>query len=216
MSLLDQIELIVWDFDGVLNRNYDENGFIWQRTLHADWGIDTDAFSKLAFQDGNFATVMRGERPLHGYLVEVFQKLSIDIPIDEFTDYWFERDFHLDARIAPLIECAMAKNVQCVVGTNNEPLRANVIIEKVKQHYGIDVVFASGHLNTAKPDKAFFNHIIGDRQIPQPQAALLIDDTPACITGASACGWRTLQYGDSKSFALGHPDDIETALIGMP
>ena len=56
--------LIVWDFDGVLNRNVVDGRFIWADRIEADLGIKLDPFSDYIFGSGRIHSIVRGDMDL--------------------------------------------------------------------------------------------------------------------------------------------------------
>ena len=204
------LDAVIFDFDGVLNRNYDAHGFFWSRTLMADHGISVADLSAHLFGNGAFGDVLTGHVDLHERLAEIFVDLGCKTAPSAFTDYWFPRDLALCPDLLNVIKTLRARGVRVAIGTNNEPRRATFITERMNDH--VETVFASGFLGVAKPDKAFFVAIAERMDLNNPSRILFIDDTPAHLVGAAELGWCALQYGDSSKFVLGSPTDLVARL----
>lgn len=209
-GLLFQLEAVVFDFDGVLNRNYDRDGFVWSRNLAQDFGIDAREFAKTIF-DEKFRGVLSGEVDLCDIVAKVLPSLGCNCPAPEFLTYWFERDLALCDEMLQLVADIKSMGASCFVGTNNERHRATFIWDRVLTGR-VDGIFASGPMGVAKPDPGFFNHIQSELKITDPSRLLLIDDMGENVTAAKRAGWRTIQYGDFSQHILGNPAELRAAL----
>ena len=57
-------DLVVWDFDGVLNRNLPQETYVWASSIASDRGLDPVSFEEVVFGSGKFAEVMCGKLDL--------------------------------------------------------------------------------------------------------------------------------------------------------
>lgn len=212
--MLSEIDLIVWDFDGVINHQWNAGGFVWHAHLQRDLGITPEAFNAYTFASGRFDEVMRGKRDVLDVLADVLQGIEHNTYPQELLDYWFERDFNVDAEMLALMDEVQARGHTSVIGTNNEPRRAKRIWEDHGLPERAARFFTSGHVGHAKPDREFYDHIATEMQVANPARILLIDDTPHCIAGAQEAGWQAHQYGDSSKYQLGNVADLR-AVLGL-
>lgn len=210
MSNLHHLEAVVFDFDGVLNRNYDSAGFFWSRDLARDHGVDVDAFAAAMFS-GSFADVLTGKADLKARLEQVLTALGCATPADAFLDYWFSKDLTPCDGALGVVRDLRAKGLRCVIGTNNERHRAGFLWENLLKHH-VDNMYAAGPMGVAKPDPAFFAMIQDDLGCTDPARLLLVDDIPANVAAARAAGWQAIQYGDYTVHRLGDPADLRAAL----
>ena len=119
MSNLHHLEAVVFDFDGVLNRNYDSTGWLWSRDLARDHGIDVTAFGNAMFGD-TFADVLTGKADLRDRTAAVLKTLGCATTADRFLDYWFTRDLTPCHGALGIVGELRARGLRCVIGTNNE------------------------------------------------------------------------------------------------
>lgn len=210
MSNLHHLEAVVFDFDGVLNRNYDSTGFFWSRDLPRDHGIDVAAFARAMFDD-SFADVLTGKADLRERTAAVLNTLGCATPAHRFLDYWFTKDLTPCHGALGIVGELRARGLRCVIGTNNERHRAGFIWENLLKHH-TDGMYAAGPMGVAKPDTAFFAAIQKDLGCADPGRLLMVDDIPANIAGARAAGWQAIQYGDYTTRKLGDPDELRAAL----
>lgn len=209
--MIGRLDAVVFDFDGVINRNYDEGGFRWSRDVQRDFGICPKIFSQRLFGE-DFKAVIVGEVDLADAVAPILADLGCTAPAADFLAYWFDRDIALCEATLALMARLRASGVPCVIGTNNERRRAAYIWEKAGISAHADAIYASGVMGRAKPDAAFFAHVADDLGVADPSRLLLIDDMPKNIEGARAAGWQSCLYGDYSRLTLGAPSELATAL----
>jgi HAD superfamily hydrolase (TIGR01509 family) len=212
--VLQNIHTIVFDFDGVLNRNYDERGFIWSRELHKEFGISGAQLDAALFGAQNFADILVGKVDLHDALEKILKDHGCAHAVEDFATYWFENDLAPCKGMLTLIDDLRARGIPCVIGTNNEPRRAAFLWERLLKNH-TDGIYTAGVMGIAKPDVAFFHHIQAALKVEDAMRLLFIDDIAENVAGAKDAGWQALQYGDYARKKLGQPDDLRAAL-GLP
>jgi putative hydrolase of the HAD superfamily len=201
--MLENTDVVVWDFDGVINRNYDEHGFLWYRNLEQDHQISISDLQGELFGD-NWKRILCGEIPIHGVLTRCLTRLGYNGSIQSFLEYWMERDFSIDPQILDLMQRIASTGKVQVIATNNEPAKSNLIWDGHGLKNFCSHMFSSGELGILKPDEEFFIAIeqgLGSL----PHRILLIDDTPNNVDAAKQRGWKSLQYGDFTQLKLGSP-----------
>lgn len=209
--MIGLIDAVVFDFDGVINRNYDALGFRWSREVQRDFGICPKTFSQKLFGEA-FKAVIVGDVDLADAVAPILIELGCSAPATDFLTYWFDRDITLCAPTLALMKRVRAAGIACVIGTNNERRRAAYIWETAGLNAHADAIYASGVIRHAKPSADFFRHVARDLSVADPSRLLLIDDMSANVEGARAAGWRALHYGDHSALRLGDPADLEAAL----
>ncbi len=210
MSNLHHLDAVVFDFDGVLNRNYDSAGFLWSRDLARDHGLDVGTFAGAMF-GGSFADVLTGKADLKERLAAVLAALGCTTTADKFMDYWFTKDLAPCDGALGVVRDLRERGLRCVIGTNNERHRAGFLWENLLKHH-VDRMYAAGPMGVAKPDPEFFAMIEDDLGCADPSRLLLVDDIPANVAAARAAGWHAIQYGDYTAHRLGDPADLRVAL----
>jgi putative hydrolase of the HAD superfamily len=208
--MLTSLDAVVFDFDGVLNRNYGAEGFLWARNVEAEFGFTAESFENAFFTEA-FMDVLVGKTDIHAVLDALLPALGCRRPSAEFLAFWFEQDLTPCAAAFALVAEVRAAGLRCVIGTNNEPRRAAFLWERALKGR-VDGFYTAGLMGVAKPDTAFFRHIQDDLGVANPARLLLIDDIPANVAGAKAAGWQALQYGDFPARTLGDPHELRVAL----
>lgn len=186
-------DLVVWDFDGVLNANIVDGRFVWADDLDTDLGIDSKAFSDFVFGSGRMREVVSGRIDLLDVVGPWLDEQGHAITARAFLDYWWDRDARPDPEII-----ALAERLTCrqVIGTNNEGHRARYIEDVMGIGQLVDRIFASGRMGVAKPDAGFFHHI-ADWADAAPDRIFFIDDSAANIEVAQGLGWQVFHFTDA-------------------
>jgi putative hydrolase of the HAD superfamily len=208
--MLDGIDVVVWDFDGVINRNYDESGFLWSRALERDLGVSASAVQGVFFGEA-WSRVLSGKLDIRDLLAGCLPSMGYAGTPQSFLDYWMERDFYIDHEVLAVMKRLRAMGKVQAIGTNNEPVRTDLLWTKYEMNRICDRLFSSSSLGVAKPDWEFYAVVRNAFGI-SPHRLLLIDDTPKNIEGARDAGWQVLPYGDYSRGQLGTAAELTKAL----
>lgn len=204
---LDRVQVIAWDFDGVLNRNVEDGVFAWSRTFERDLGLPLKSFSGFLFS-GPFQKAMIGQACLVELVTEWADGNGAKGRAPEILDYWFEQDNLPDERTLSLFAPLSRRGVRHVMATNNEIHRAGYIEKEMGFGGRMERIFAAGRMGIAKPDTAYFAHIETELGL-QPQALLLVDDLEENVEAARSRGWQGFHFGRDAHAAL-------EAALGLP
>jgi HAD superfamily hydrolase (TIGR01509 family) len=190
-----KIKAIIFDLDGVIFKNQDENGsYLWSRNIKDDIGLTSKHFS-LIFSE-KWESIIRGKINLSEHLHAIFkEKLFKDLTItpEQYIQYWLTHDHHVNSYILHLVK---SLETPCYLGTNQEALRTNHILGTVGSYF--KECFASYKIGFIKPELGFFQHIENSLSV-LPHELLLIDDIKNNTIGAQNCGWHTYHYqNDTK------------------
>lgn len=185
-------DLVVWDFDGVLNRNLPQETYVWASSIAADRGLDPVSFEEVVFGSGKFGEVMRGRADLLEVVAEWLSGQGSEEEPDAFLAHWFEHEATPDEEAGRwLDQCRQRK----VIGTNNEIRRARYIESVMGFGARVERLFASGHIGAIKPEAAFYEAVERWAAV-EPGRILLIDDNAKYIAGAHRRGWNAFHFTD--------------------
>lgn len=191
-------DLVVWDFDGVLNRNLPQETYAWISSLATDRGYDPVSFEETVFGSGRFTEIMCGRRDLLDVVAEWLGNEGSEEEPDQFLLHWFEHEATPDPEAGQWLDrCPHRK----VIGTNNEPRRAGYIAGAMGFGARVERVFSSGHIGATKPDPAFYRAIEDWAGLPGGRI-LLIDDNGKYIAGARSRGWNAFHFTDDTRHRL--------------
>lgn len=193
-----KIDTIVWDFDGVLNRNFVDGRFLWGDDFEGEFGHSIETFNEMVFND-KWAEVLVGQMGLIEVISDWAGTVGYNGDLRNVIEFWFQNDYYLDDKVLGLLASARRANTRTVIGTNNEPMRTQFIAEDLGFVDRMERIFSSGQLGVAKPDEDFFD-AISDELSVEPQDLLLIDDTAENCEAADACGWQ-VHWFDGHDYA---------------
>ncbi len=183
-------DLVVWDFDGVLNRNLPQETYVWASSIASDRGLDPVSFEEVVFGSGKFAEVMCGKLDLLEVVAEWLSGEGSDEEADSFLAHWFEHEATPDHEVGQWLDLCQHRKV---IGTNNDPRRAEYIERDMGFGTRVEKVLASGNIGAVKPNAGFYQ-AVEDWSGIAPARILLIDDNAKYIDGAHRRGWNAFHF----------------------
>ena len=180
-----KIDVIAWDFDGVLNKNVVDNHFIWLDQMEAEKGYCPRSFMEQVISD--FAPVMAGQVCLYERLTPWLEQVGHEGDAEEFANYWFNLDRYPDPIMHEVLEKTASAGVVNVMATNNEARRGRFVWHDMGFDQRMDKLYAAGEMKKIKPHAEFFHHIADDLKV-DPSRVLMVDDLPENIKSARALG----------------------------
>ncbi len=190
--MLQDIDVIAWDFDGVLNRDTVNDRFIQVQLFEKDLGISWNTFAQEMFTE-DFNEVLTGRLDLRDLLSRWAEKTGYTGDLDHFLHSWFEKEAHPDFDMLVLMRKLSGTHVRQVLATNNEGRRTRYIEEEMGYKDRVETVFASGRMGVAKPGAEFFMYVTEALKVPAGRM-LLIDDREENILSALDMGWQALHF----------------------
>ncbi len=191
---MTDVDYVVWDFDGVLNRNMVEGRFVWQENFERDIGRSLEDFHEAVFTDA-FAEIIRGRIDLLDHVAAWTDRVRYAPGAAALLDYWFAKDARPDERMLVVMEKLAAAGRKQAIATNNEARRTAYIENEMNFGQRVEAIFSSGRLGHAKPDRAFFD-TVREALGTAPERLLLVDDSAANVAAAEALGWQAHLFRD--------------------
>jgi putative hydrolase of the HAD superfamily len=200
----EDIRVVAWDFDGVLNRNVQDGVFAWSRGFTEDLGLSLESFSSFLFQ-GRFQKAMVGEACLKELVTQWAGENGAVGREAEILDYWFTTDALPDADVLAMVAQLRQRGIANVMATNNEIHRTSFIESEMGFDRHMDRIFAAGRMRVAKPDTDYFRHL--EQELGMSGAhMLLVDDMAENVEAARSVGWQAFHFTE------GAHDDLVAAL----
>ena len=200
MEAASDIRAVVFDVDGVLV----EVRFptVLRDTLRVSPN-DADEFFA-----GPFVNCLMGTAQLRDVLPPYLTKWRWTGSFEEFTDFWFEIEFHVHPTLA-LANRLRANGLRCFLASTQEHLRAAYLEKKLGVGERFEKAFFSCRLGCRKPDPIFFRAVTAEIGL-RPNEILLLDDQALNVEGATAVGWHAVHFriGDDLD-ALLRPFGLE-------
>ncbi|MCF6329633.1 MAG: HAD-IA family hydrolase [Henriciella sp.] len=197
---LDGIRVIAWDFDGVLNSNFQNGKLVWSQNFERDLDLPLRSFAQFLFK-GRFQRAMIGAGDLRQYVRDWLILHETAHTADDILAYWFARDALPNQQMLGYLEQMSRRDLINIIATNNEILRAHYIEHDMGIGAWVDHFFAAGRMQIAKPDISYFRHIEAALDLP-PSAFLLIDDLSENVDAARQSGWQAHHFRAEDYTAL--------------
>ncbi|MBM6399405.1 HAD-IA family hydrolase [Phycicoccus sonneratiae] len=197
------LRALLWDADGVLQHT------------PPGWLEELEAAGGPGFADEVFAAelpALRGDGRLRERLAEVLAgRPGTTIGIEELLGFW-ERALPDEAALALVGEVRDA-GVRCALATNQHDHRRAWMRDALGLDRRFDDAFYSCELGVAKPEPAYFEHVL-DVLGAAPGDVGFVDDSPANVDAARALGLRAVRHDP----ASGAPAlrALVGSLIGRP
>lgn len=147
---------------------------------------------------GLLPALSRAERPtqdggaaLEPLVAQVLADRGLHLTVDEVMAHWCR--IEVDRRMLQLADRARAAGVIVAMGTNQNPVRGRFMLENLPYAKHFDALFHSWQIGHAKPDPAFYSHIVESLGV-KPHQAVFVDDLRSNVLGARRAGLRAIQF----------------------
>jgi len=188
-------KLLIIDLDGVIR--------LWphdiDRQIEAAAGLPVGAIKRAAFSVDILEPAITGRCTDEEWRCAIARKLATTTCPDIATEVvrrWSMSSGTVNTPCSQLLE-RLSKSVQIALVTNatsrlNEDLRTLGISEKFA------AVFNSSQMGVAKPQRAFFEHVIRATGMT-PSATLYVDDSGSNVSSARELGIQSHLYEDAEN-----------------
>lgn len=170
------VTTLLLDADGVIQHN--------QRLIsHLERLLEGRA-SMAQLMDAEQRAIV-GTEDLREVLAQFVAEHEVPHTADELLAVWC--DTEPDTEALDLVRCVRAAGTPVYLATNQQPVRGQWMLDTLGYQDIFDGLFASFQMGVAKPDPAYFEHIVEVLAI-DPAHTLFIDDLTANVEGARAAG----------------------------
>lgn len=193
--------VLVLDIDGVVSLAQPGSAQPWYATLKQDLGFDYEEIEREFFK-GEFSEVLRGRLDLYVALQNYFEPKGWADRIDDFVNYWFEKDAVIDlAVLAEADAWRKRSGGRVFAATNQEHHRAAYLRDHAGLGAHFDEIVYSAALGVCKPERVFFTNAQARMGVTVAQSILFVDDKAENVDGARMCGWRAMLYRGPEGLA---------------
>jgi len=196
---IEHLRAVVWDFDGVLNRQArpGADGLLdWQRELAADTGLDPrDLMRRLAAER---AALLTGKADILD-VIEGWAGRLVDA--EDVLELILEATHDPDPELLRLIDALAEAGVVQVLALDTDSRRARWLAQDRDWAVRVDAIVASNETGLILPDPAALAGIQASLGLA-PAEILLIDDTVAHVAAAEKRGWLGWDYPPGGARAL--------------
>ena len=179
--------VVLFDADGVIQRT--AGGWRERFAEMLDDATNLDAF---------VAEIFASERPcLTGavdfptQLGEVLKRWRSRVPVEQALTVW--TNIEVDEGVVELIAALRRSGVTCCLASNQQTHRAHYMSSELGYRSLFDREFYSCRVGHAKPDAAYFEHILADLGLA-PEQALFIDDVEPNVISARQVGIPSVHF----------------------
>ncbi len=201
MSRSRPIDVLLWDCDGVLQHGRQD----WRQALDRVAG---EGFAQRVYEAE--LPALRGVASLHTVLTGLLEqecRRSGRAPVSLAFLFGLWEQFDLDPQALEVLAAVRELGVPSLLATNQHDHRAQWMRSVCRYDELVDGSYYSSELGVAKPDPAFFEHILGDLALPADRVGF-IDDLAANVESARDLGIRAVRH-DPASGAAGLVTDLE-------
>ncbi|GAA1825075.1 hypothetical protein GCM10009714_03490 [Microlunatus capsulatus] len=130
---------------------------------------------------------MTGETDLEHSLTQVLDRHDVDLEPADVIEAWHAIELHAD--VVDGVRGLRGRGLVLALTTNQNPPRAAWMRENLPYDEVFDEHFYSCEVGFAKPDPAYFTHVLEALGVA-PEEALFMDDTAVNVEAAAALGIR--------------------------
>lgn len=142
---------------------------------------------------------MTGTEDLIDVLTELIDRRGLSISAEQLLALWYR--IEVDQRMLDLVARARAAGVITVLATNQQSYRGAWMQQHLPYADYFDHAFYSFEVGLAKPDPAYFTHIVDHLGIAAGDA-VFVDDLAENTAGARRAGLTAITYPHRSPFGL--------------
>ena len=146
------VKYIIFDADGMV---IDSEMFSVQYCK--EFGISPAEM--LPFFNGVFADCKVGKADIKEELKPFLPKWKWTGTVDEFLQYWFKAEHHVDERLVKKIKELQSQGIKCYLATDNEKYRTQYLRQEMGLGELFDDIFSSPDIGCEKSDRHFFEKV---------------------------------------------------------
>jgi putative hydrolase of the HAD superfamily len=182
------VRALLMDADGVVQ--YPSPGWLKEMARLGGPGFIPEAFRREA-------TTLTGNVDLREELAGILERRGRTCTADDILAVWYR--IEVDERMLILVDRVRAAGVVTALATNQQSYRGTYIKENLPYDQHFDHQFHSFEVGLAKPDPAYFAHIVETIGV-EPAEAVFVDDVLANVRGAQAAGLSAVHFAQTDTY----------------
>lgn len=136
-------------------------------------------------------TTLTGQGDLRELLAGLLVRDGRSCTADDILRIWYRVE--LDHRVLALVDRVRAAGVVTALATNQQRYRGGWMLANLPYDQHFDRQFHSFQVGLAKPDPAYFSHVVETLGV-DPEEAVFVDDMAANVRGARRAGLNAVQF----------------------
>lgn len=191
------MKCILFDADGVAI-----NSEMFSVQYQKRYDVSNDEM--LPFFKGIFQDCLIGKVDLKEAVSPYLKSWKWDGTVDEFLQFWFKVEHHIDEKLIGLIKVLRGKNIKCYLATNQEKYRTEYMINEMGFKDVFDHIFSSAEIGYKKPEREFYEVIfnwINKTDSVAKEEIFYVDDSQEAVDSANSFGIKASFYANFNDFA---------------
>ena len=159
------------------------------------WVVDMERLGGLGFLRHATAAeihTLDGSRDLRPAIEALLAARGREATFEDVIAAWCR--IEPDRRMLSLVDRVRATGTITALATNQQSYRGAWMLEQLGYERHFDHQFHSWQVGLAKPDPAYFTHIVDTLGI-EPEEAVFVDDMARNVAGARQAGLRAVRFG---------------------
>jgi putative hydrolase of the HAD superfamily len=188
------IDAILFDADGVIQRTRGN----WREQFAAMLGRDEDleTFVKELFAAER--PCLSGAADFPTQLRTVLERWRSPTPVEQALQVWTNIEVHAD--VIELVGSLRRGGMPVHLASNQHAHRARYMSDELGYGAVFEREFYSCRVGYAKPDTAYFEHVLGELKLP-PGRVLFIDDVEPNVVAARSVGISSVHFAANAGAA---------------
>jgi putative hydrolase of the HAD superfamily len=182
------VRALLMDADGVVQ--YPKPGWLKEMARLGGPGFIPEVFR-------TEVTTLTGKVDLRDELVQMLARRGRTCTADDVLAIWYR--IELDERMLTLVDRVRAAGVVTALATNQQSYRGTYIKQNLPYDEHFDHQFHSFEVGIAKPDPAYFSHIVETLGVA-PQEAVFVDDVLANVRAAQSVGLNAVHFAHTDTY----------------
>lgn len=182
------IRALLLDADGVVQ--YPAKGWLRDMLRLGGPRFVTDAFR-------TEKTTLTGQADLYPLLAGLLARDGRDCTPEDILEVWCR--IEVDDFMLTLVDRVRAAGVVTALATNQQSYRGGYMLANLPYDEHFDHQFHSFRMGLAKPDPAYFTHIVETLGIA-PEEAVFVDDMAVNVRGARRAGLHAIHFAATDTY----------------
>ncbi|MDO8594795.1 MAG: HAD hydrolase-like protein [bacterium] len=154
------------------------------------------------FFKGPFRKCALGEADVRDVILPFLEGWNWKGTVDGLLAYWFAIDSSIDDRLIKHVRELRAKNIRCLIATDNDRRRTEYLWNTLGLLSEFDGIFSSSHLGCVKGDQEFWQSVWPTLREKEKSSVLFWDDDPKNVEAARRFGFSAELYTDFDSYRI--------------
>ena len=140
---------------------------------------------------------LTGQVDLYPLVTGLLERDGRDCTADDILEVWCR--IEADEYMLRLVDRVRAAGIVTALATNQQSYRGSFMLANLGHEVHFDHQFHSFQMGLAKPDPAYFTHIVTILGVA-PEEAVFVDDMEVNVRGAQRAGLRAVHFSATDTY----------------